>query len=288
MPRPSRTARLAIATLLVLTIFFYLHSPSGGSGKNESSLLSSRRREIAAAFDHAWIGYSTHCMGYDSLHPVSNTCDDDFGGWGASAIDSLSTAILMEKQDVVQEILAFIETLRFRNVDGGQKINLFEVTIRHLGGMLSAWDLLNGPYKAIVKDRRLIQALYRQILVLGEVLSCAFDTPSGIPRNWVDPAACATDDDTSNTLAGAGTLVLEFSRLSGITGNEKYARLARTAEEYLIHPQPWYGEPFPGLLGSFVNVSDGKFVDNKGSWGSLSDCRYHDMHLCNVLHPLVH
>lgn len=71
-------------------------------------MLSTRRQAIATAFGHAWSGYSTHCLGHDALHPVTDTCSDDFGGWGVTAIDALSTAILLEKEAVVLEILHFI------------------------------------------------------------------------------------------------------------------------------------------------------------------------------------
>jgi mannosyl-oligosaccharide alpha-1,2-mannosidase len=104
----------------------------------EGQLLVQRQQHVEAAFDHAWSGYSTHCMGHDSLHPVSNTCDDDFGGWGASAIDALSTAILMEKEDIVLDILRFISNLDFSHVKGGTSIQVFEIVIRHFGGMVSA------------------------------------------------------------------------------------------------------------------------------------------------------
>lgn len=213
-------------------------------------------------------------MGHDTLRPVSNTCDDDFGGWGATAIDALSTAILMNKQNIVFEILRFVETIDFREVTGGNSIQVFEVTIRHLGGMLSAWDLLNGPFNELAVDERLKQSLHDQIVRLGDVLSCAFETPSRIPSKWVDPAACASDNGNFNTVAGAGSLILEFARLSETTDNPKYVDMAELAEEYLISPWPAEAEAFPGLLGSSISVDSGFFTTNKGSWGSLSDSFY--------------
>lgn len=269
MPRLSRTVRTAISAALIVGLFFYLQS---GPENPTDAVLLSCRQEIEAAFDHAWVGYSTYCKGHDTLHPVTNTCDDDFGGWSATAIDALSTAIIMGKQDTVLEILRIVEDIDFSIVKGGTNIQLFEVNIRHFGGMLSAWDLLNGPFEGMITNERLMQVLYSQMVRLGDILSCAFNTPTGIPKNWVDPLICAPDDGTSNTIAGIGTLVLEFSRLSDITGNDKYAKLVRRAEEYLLNPQPGEGEPFPGLLGSFVDIYDGHMIDDKGSWGSLADC----------------
>jgi mannosyl-oligosaccharide alpha-1,2-mannosidase len=211
-------------------------------------------------------------MGHDSLHPVNNTCDDDFGGWGATAIDALSTAIMFENEDATLEILRFIGTVDFTKVTGGESIQLFEVTIRHFGGMISAWDLLHGPFAHVAKDEELRQTLYKQMVHLGDVLSCGFNTPSGIPRNWVDPAACTTDSGTSNTVAGVGSMILEFMRLSEITGHRLYAEKAKKAENYLIYPKNPEHMPYPGLFGSFVQVVDGSLLDKKGGWGALADC----------------
>lgn len=203
---------------------------------------------------------------------MSNTCEDDFGGYGATAIDSLPTAIIFGNENVVLQILEFIATLDFKVVKGGTKIQVFEVTIRHFAAMISAWDLLDGPFSNMAKNPSLRQALYDQMIVLGDILSCAFSTPSGVPRDWVDPATCQTDQGTTNSVAGVGTTILEFARLSDITGNKTYANLAQRAEEYLLRPRPVSGEPYPGLLGSFVRVDNGQILDSKGSWGAFSDC----------------
>ncbi|KAG9761562.1 alpha-1,2-mannosidase, partial [Aureobasidium melanogenum] len=239
-----------------------------------SPIQSARTNAVKAAFQHAWDGYSKYCFGHDTLHPVTDTCEDDFGGWGATAIDSLSTAIMFEKKNVTRQILGFIAALDFKVVRGGSRIQVFEVTIRHFAAMISAWDLLNGPFSHMVDDPDLIRALYAQMVALGDVLSCAFDSPSGVPHDWVDPALCQSDKGTQNTIAGAGTMILEFARLSDITGNRKYANLAERAEDYLLKPQPASGEPYPGLLGSFINVGNGEIIGSQGSWGALADSFY--------------
>lgn len=259
----------ALGTVFIVAV---LYSVTSGNSGRESIVLRARRQEITEAFQHAWNGYSQHCMGHDSIHPVSNTCDDDFGGWGATAVDTLSTAIMFEQESIVLEILRFIATIDFTVVAGGTSIQLFEVTIRHFGAMLSAHDLLDGPFKHVAKDETLREALRSQMIALGNVLSCGFSTPSGIPRNWVDPALCTTDSGTSNTVAGAGSLILEFARLSDITGHQVYVERAKKAMQYLVDPQPEEKLPFPGILGSFVSVNTGKVMDSKGSWGSLADC----------------
>ena len=204
---------------------------------------------------------------------MSNSCADDFGGYGATAIDSLSTAIIFGKEDVVLQILEYIATLDWKVVKDGSRIQLFEVTIRHFAAMISAWDLLNGPFSSMAQDATLRQQLYDRMVELGDALSCAFDTPSGVPRDWIDPAACESDRGTTNTIASAGTLILEFGRLSDITNDRKYVQLAQRAENFLLKPKPASGEPFPALLGSFIYVQDGSIADTSGSWGAFADCK---------------
>jgi len=109
------------------------------------------------------------------------------------------------------------------------------------------------------------------------VLTCGFNTPSGIPRNWVDPVECTTDSGTSNTVAGVGSMILEFMKFSEITGHQIYAEKAKKAESYLIDPHPLDLMPYPGLYGSFVSIADGKLIDNKGGWGALTDCTHTKM-----------
>lgn len=56
-------------------------------------------------------------------------------GWGASAVDAFSTALVMEDWDVVKQILDFVPTIDFDSTSS--EVSLFETTIRYLGGMLS-------------------------------------------------------------------------------------------------------------------------------------------------------
>lgn len=71
-----------------------------------------------------------------------------------------------------------------------------------------------------------------------------------------------------------GTLVLEWTRLSDLTGNALYAQLTQRAEEYLLNPHPRESEPFPGLVGSQISVNDGSFLNANGGWGGGTDSFY--------------
>ncbi|KAI4847391.1 glycoside hydrolase [Aureobasidium sp. EXF-8845] len=278
--RTAFKATLALCTIMALVLLnpFRLVPSQASFSDRElhglSPVQTARTNAVAAAFQHAWNGYSKYCFGHDTLHPVTNTCEDDFGGLGATAIDSLPTAIIFRNENVTVQILEFIAALDLKVVKGGTRIQVFEVTIRHFAAMISAWDLLQGPFAHMAKNPDLRHALYTQMVTLGDILSCAFDSPSGIPREWVDPATCQSDQGTQNTIAGVGTVILEFARLSDITGDRKYADLAEKAENHLLKPQPASGEPYPGLLGSFVNVGTGEIIGSQGSWGALADSFY--------------
>jgi hypothetical protein len=59
----------------------------------------------------------------------------DRNGWGASAVDAFSTALVMGNWDVVNKILEYIPKIDFDNTS--TEVSLFETTIRYLGGLVS-------------------------------------------------------------------------------------------------------------------------------------------------------
>ncbi len=109
---------------------------------------------------------------------------------------------------------------------------------------------------------------------LADNLKVAFDTPSGVPDNTVRFNPPRKGGSTTNGIATIGTLVLEWTRLSDITGNPLYGKLTQKAEEYLLRPKPALGEPFPGLIGTNVNLTTGQFLDGDGGWVGGDDSFY--------------
>lgn len=150
-----------------------------------------RRQAVREAFMHAWEGYSKdlcicilysfvlanvirwakgkYAIGHDELRPVTNTFKDPFGGWGITLVDSLSTMLVMDLNDVFQDALKYLPT----NYSSAKPISVFETNIRHLAGLLSAYEL-SGKKHQILLDRA------RE---LAEKLLPAFDNPSGYPAH---------------------------------------------------------------------------------------------------------
>lgn len=57
-------------------------------------------------------------------------------------MDALSTAIIMNLREPVNDIVKHIKTVDFTRSNTPGSVSLFETTIRYLGGMLSGYDLL--------------------------------------------------------------------------------------------------------------------------------------------------
>lgn len=196
-------------------------------------------------------------------------------GWGASAIDALSTALIMRQADIVHAILTYIPTIDFSTTN--TTVSLFETTIRYLGGLLSAYDLAIGPLSHIIaeEDAHLVPELLHQAVNLANALSFAFETPSGVPWNDLDFSSRGpSDGGERNGLATIGTLILEWTHLSDLTGNATYAALVEKAESHLLHPRPASSEPFPGLVGTDISTATGEFLDARGGWGGGTDSFY--------------
>lgn len=144
--------------------------------------------------------------------------------------------------------------------------------------MTLGYDFLSdGPFKGSVSQDD-VKVLLNQSVNLAELLSIAFDTPSGVPINdltFNGPDGPVRMDESTNGLATIGSLVLEWSRLSDLTGDDKYTTLTQKGESYLINVvNPEVGEPYPGLLGTNVNVEDGTFADSSGGWNGGTDSFY--------------
>lgn len=227
---------------------------------------------VKEAFQHAWDGYVKYAFPHDELTPVSNGHADSRNGWGASAVDALSTAVIMGKEDVVTTILEHVQKIDYSKTS--DTVSLFETTIRYLAGMLSGYDLLEGPAKGLIDNQDLIDGLLDQSRNLADVLKYAFDTPSGVPYNGLNITSQGNDGAKTNGLAVTGTLALEWTRLSDLTGDDEYAELSQKAESYLLKPQPSSSEPFPGLVGSSISIETGEFTDASVSWNGGDDSFY--------------
>ena len=97
-----------------------------------------RQKAVVKAFQHAWKAYKKDAWGHDELKPLSHSYSEWFRV-GLTLIDSLDVMLLMNLKDEFQEARTWISnSLSF---DKSVDVNLFEITIRVLGGLLSTYHL---------------------------------------------------------------------------------------------------------------------------------------------------
>ena len=180
-----------------------------------------RANAVIEMFRFAWNGYYTYAYPHDDLLPKNDSFSDSRNGWGLLMTDALDTAIIMEQADIVNIILDYIPTVDFTKNQAVPpdpvSTSLFETNIRYLGGLLSAYDLLKGPFAHLDCPKKNVDALLTQAKSLADTLKFAFNTPTGIPVNlvYVDNQTFTTQNQLGDgsywaDLAELGTLVLEW------------------------------------------------------------------------------
>lgn len=131
-----------------------------------------RQRAVKEAFKHAWKGYKEHAWMRDELLPLSGRYRTTFAGWAATLIDALDTLVIMGMEDEFQHALHALERIDFTTGDATQ-INVFETTIRYVGGLLGAYDLTDGKYPILLK----------KAVELADMIYDAFDTSNRMPQS---------------------------------------------------------------------------------------------------------
>ena len=141
-----------------------------------------RQKKVVEAFKHAWEGYRKYAWGHDELLPVSKSHNEWFGV-GLTIVDSLDTMLLMNLAEEFQQAHDWVaSSLSFdKNVD----VNLFETTIRVLGGLLSAYHLSKDEVflKKAVSGLPTSKVMSRNIAVKSS-LTGIFEGSNGLQRSW--------------------------------------------------------------------------------------------------------
>ncbi|KAI1171736.1 family 47 glycosyl hydrolase [Nemania sp. FL0916] len=233
------------------------------AGKARLQVLADRRKHVRNAFVRSWKSYRTHAWLSDELTPVSGLGKDTFGGWAATLVDSLDSLWIMGLQDDFHDAVAAAARIDWSDTKE-TACNWFETTIRHLGGLLSAYDLSHEP------------VLLRKAIELGDLLYTAFDTPTRMPPLWLDfelakagKLQAGTHDPSASTTSSA----LEFTRLAQLTGESKYYdaidRIARVLDETQNATR------LPGMWPTFLDLQNFVFEREEGfTLGALADSMY--------------
>ncbi|TID17673.1 hypothetical protein CANINC_003942 [Pichia inconspicua] len=244
---------------------------SGSSKSNPSALWSSRKNLVKETFLESWNDYVKHGWGYDVYSPVKQkgkNIGSEPLGW--IIVDSLDTLMLMDCKEELEDAKSWVDKELNYNIN--TDVNVFETTIRMLGGLLSAHYLSDDPEENIFLEKAVL---------LGNKLVTAFDTPSGIPAMELNlkkekPGRSGFPALGAST-AEIATLQLEFKYLSNLTGEAYFWDAAEKVMSYLHRNQ--YSEAgvskkYDGLAPIYVSQTSGEFTKDLIRLGSRGDSYY--------------
>ena len=265
--RLEPSLRGLLSSLLICCALTGLSSPRAGAQQASGAGEAHKQRAAAAVrseFLHAWNGYKKYAWGHDDLKPLSKTGHD----WYAQSllmtpVDALDTMILMGFKDEANRTRQYI--VRNLSFDKDISVQNFEITIRLLGGLLSAYQLSG--------DKRLLNLAED----LGNRLLPVFESPTGLPYRYVNLKTGKVRDARTNP-AEAGTLLIEFGTLSKLTRRPIFYDKAKRALVAI------YNRRSPiGLVGTWINVETGQWSDTDSHISGAIDSYYEYLLKCWLL-----
>lgn len=184
-------------------------------------------------------------------------------------VDALDTLAVMGNASEFKRAVRLVCDAFVDGFDFDANVSVFETNIRVLGGLLSAHMLAADEDLGLYDEYD--GALLNLAVDLGTRLLPAFDTATGIPYGTVNLRYGVPPLETAvASLAGGGSVSLEFAVLSALSGNPVFGDKGRQAARGLFERR----SRGRGLLGKHVNVQTGKWVEALSGIGSNSDSFY--------------
>lgn len=228
-------------------------------------VIKQRRDKIREMMKHAWDNYVMYAWGQNELRPISKRGHSAgiFGksAIGATIVDGLDTLYLMGLKKEYQKGRDWIaENFNLDQVNA--EVSVFETNIRFIGGLLSCYAMTGDVMFKEKADH------------LAQKLLPAFNTPTGIPNALVNLKTGTSKNyawasSSSSILAEFGTMHLEFSYISDITGNPVYKEKVQKIRDVLYKM-----EKPQGLYPNYLNPKTGRWGQHHMSVGALGDSFY--------------
>ena len=188
--------------------------------------------------------------------------------YSLTLIDSLDTLVVIGDVESFRKNVAYlINDVQFEQPFS---VNVFEVTIRVLGAMLSAHELITdkeGTFPNLYPGYR--DELLKKAVDLADRIVPSFQTATGIPypRIRLDGGHVHTSNRSDTTVASATSLLLEFGTLSQLTGNDTYIILARNAVDSIWSLR----DAKTGLFPSAIDSTTGSVLNDVSGFGAGMD-----------------
>ncbi|KAJ7176363.1 glycoside hydrolase family 47 protein [Mycena crocata] len=198
----------------------------------------------------------TFAFGHDNLAPVTKGFSDGRNGWGASIVDAMPTMFVMGLNGLFEEAVSFSSHIDFSLSQTPDSVSILETTIRYLGGLLSAYELSGEKYPALLEKAKQV----------ADKMAFGWVERNIVPFNSMDFSTNKPIIGQSS-IAGAGTLSIEWFTLSKYTKNATYGDLAVKAVKHIAN----LPSPLPGMPAQDIDPATGASVGGYVTWGGGSD-----------------
>jgi mannosidase alpha-like ER degradation enhancer 2 len=244
--------RSVCSLLALLSLMTATSCSDAGERTDDMDQMAAR---VRSEFEHAWAGYREYAWGHDALKPLSRSFRDWFDrSLYMTPLDAFDTMLLMGLDREAQDAKALVlENLTF---DLDFHVQVFEITIRILGGLITAYQM-DG-------DRRFLDLATD----LADRLLPAFDSKTGMPYGRVHLQTGNKEWRVSNP-AEIGTLMLELGTLSRLTGDPTYYDTAKRAVTAVFEKRSAIG-----LIGTTIDVETGEWQDTRSHISAGIDSYY--------------
>ncbi|KAI1205963.1 glycoside hydrolase family 47 protein [Annulohypoxylon truncatum] len=233
----------------------------------EKELRLGRLAAVEESFKHSWNGYKKYAWGHDEIKPLSGLYKNPFGGWAATLVDALDSLWLLGMKEDFEIAVRACDNINFTTTET-RDINIFETTIRYLGGFLAAYELSNKQYPSLLK----------KATEVADLVMTSFDTPNHMPITrfpWQKYARGESQTARSYVLlAEIGSLNLELTKLSQLTGDMQYYDAVQRISDELEKDQK--RTSMPGMWSVIIDATKTPIKSTGDSYtlGGMSDSTY--------------
>jgi ER degradation enhancer, mannosidase alpha-like 2 len=242
-------------TIFFLALLFTITSAHAQAEPFTEAMKKEMAAKVVDACRHGWEGYKKYAWGSDELRPLTKTPKNWYShSLLMTPVDAYDTFILLGMTKEAGEAKKLIlDSLDFNRDDD---VQVFEITIRLLGGLITAYENDGDPkFLALAED-------------LGKRLMPAFNTPTGIPYRYVNLRTGKVRDSINNP-AEIGTLMLEFGMLSKHTGKDAYYKAAKKAILKVFDSRSKLD-----LVGTEINAITGAWTNTEAHISGMIDSYY--------------
>ncbi|CDS95309.1 glycoside hydrolase family 47 protein [Sphingobacterium sp. UDSM-2020] len=246
--------KLVMKTLLLMVGFGLLivTAQARSSKQDENEKYAER---VKTAFIKGWTAYMGYAKGQDAVNPIAKKGHNWYShSLLMTPVDAFSTMHVMGLKKEMGEAKQLIFSQL--NFDIDMEIQQFEIAIRIMGGLLSAYQLDGDPrFLQLAED-------------LGKRMLPVFESKTGMPYRLVNLKTGAVSGEITNPCE-IGSMLLEYGMLSKLTGNPIYYEKCKRGVVATFDRRSKIG-----LVGTEININTGEWVNKSAHLSGRIDAYY--------------